>query len=65
MKKVFTFVSSNWIQLCWMIIALLFIVQVCGIKTELKRIAFGVGDVKVFLMEQMEDKISAERGETK
>ena len=64
MKKVFAFLSSNWIHLCWMIIALLFVVQLCGIKNELKRIAFGVGDVKVFLMEQMEGKFILEETET-
>lgn len=62
MKK---FICSNWIHLCWMIIALLFVVQLCGIKNELKRIAFGVGDGKVFLMEQMEDKILDGIGERK
>ncbi|MBO4707106.1 MAG: hypothetical protein J5594_00915 [Elusimicrobiaceae bacterium] len=54
MKKVCTFISSNWIQLCWMIIALLFIAQVCGIRTELKRIAFGIGQENVFLMNKVE-----------
>lgn len=54
MKKILTFISSNWIQLCWMIIALLFIAQVCGIRTELKRIAFGIGKGEVFFMEQVE-----------
>lgn len=59
------FICSNWMHLCWMIIAILFVVQLCGIKNELKRIAFGVGDGKVFLMEQMEDKILDGIGERK
>ena len=54
MKKILSFASSNWKQLSWMLIALLFIAQLSGIKKELKRISFMTGNTGVFLMEKVE-----------
>ena len=53
-KNIVSFASSNWKQLSWMLIALLFISQLCGIKKELKRISFMAGNAQVFLMEEVE-----------
>lgn len=56
-KNIVSFVLSNWKQLSWMLIALLFIAQLSGIKKELKRISFMAGNAKVFLMDSIEKEI--------
>lgn len=53
-NKIVSFVLSNWKNLSWMLIALLFIAQLSGIKKELKRISFMAGNRSVFLMEEVE-----------
>ena len=53
-KNIVSFVLSNWKNLSWMLIALLFIAQLSGIKKELKRISFMTGNAQVFLMEKVE-----------
>lgn len=53
-KNIVSFVLSNWKNLSWMLIALLFIAQLSGIKKELKRVSYMMGNNSVFLMEEME-----------
>lgn len=53
-KNIVSFVLSNWKNLSWMLIALLFIAQLSGIKKELKRVSYMMGNNGVFLMEEME-----------
>ena len=45
-------------KLALLILFAIFIGQLSGIKTELKRIAFSHGGAGVFLMEQLETRIS-------
>lgn len=56
-KNIVSFILSNWKNLSWMLIALLFIAQLSGIKKELKRISFMTGNAKVFLMDSVEKEI--------
>lgn len=48
-------------QVIWMVLALCFIVQLAGIKTELKRIAFSVGRGEVFLMQDVGHAVNKAR----
>ena len=58
MKKVFAFISSNWIQLCWMIIALLLIVGIFRVSKEIhflaietRRVSVAIDPMRSYFME--------------